>query len=294
MYKESAAVMVDELIKYDLSLDVYFTYGPAASVLSRPVLPRREGQPIFMRGEVGVKDDGQLRPLVAHNTTHIDMPMHFLDGAADLHDVLNNPAYRVNLPLLTRVVDVSGWPNAQYLHENSGVRYCELVTAEMLPPVEELRQYDALVLLTGFGAVMRRGSEQYTPDAEGFFHLPGVTVEVAQQAAEAGLTLLAIDSPTVERQTQGNPLRMTGDVHPILLGHTPPVFILEAVAGDRLVPQVGFVPTEGMLEVVPRRANAKGADAAPARVFLSFYCGPNNRQQLQRLIALITPKYLYG
>jgi kynurenine formamidase len=286
--------MVSELIKYDLSLDVYFTYGPAANVVSRPVLPRREGQPIFMRGEVGVKDNGQVRPLVAHNTTHIDMPVHFLDGAADLHDVLNNPAYRVNFPLLTRVVDVSGWPNAPYLYENNGVRYCELVTVEMLPPVEELRQYDALVLLTGFGAVMRRGSEQYISDAEGFFHMPGVTVEVAQRVAEAGLTLLAIDSPTVERQTQGTPLRMTGDVHPILLGHIPPVFILEAVAGDRLVPQVGFVPAEGMLEVVPRRANARGADAAPARVFLSFYRGTNNRQQLQRLIELITPKYLYG
>jgi kynurenine formamidase len=141
---------------------------------------------------------------------------------------------------------------------------------------------------------MRHGSEQYTPDAEGFFHMPGVTVEVAQRVAEAGLTLLAIDSPTVECQTQGNPLRMTSEVHPILLGHTPPVFILEAVAGDHLAPQVGFVPTEGMLEVIPRRANAKGADAAPARVFLSFYRGQNNRQQLQQLIALITPKYLYG
>jgi kynurenine formamidase len=286
--------MVDELIKYDLSLDVYFTYGPAASVLSRPVLPRREGQPIFMRGEVGVKDDGQLRPLVAHNTTHIDMPVHFLEGAADLHDVLNNPAYRVNLPLLARVVDVSAWPDPQLLYESNGVRYCELVTAEMLPSVDELQQYDALVLLTGFGAVMRCGSDQFTPDAKGFFHMPGVTVEVAQRVAEAGLTLVAIDSPTVERQTQGNPLRMTSDVHLILLGHTPPVFILEAVAGDRLAPQVGFVPTEGMLEVIPRRANAKGADAAPARVFVSFYRGSHNRQQLQRLIALMTPKHLYG
>ena len=287
-------MMVDELIRYDLSLDVYFTYGPAARVLSRPVLPRRDGQPIFMRGEVGIKGDGQLRPLVAHNTTHIDMPVHFLEGAADLHAVLNNPAYRVNLPMLARVVDVSAWPDPQYLYENNGMRYCELVTAEMLPPVDELRPYDALILLTGFGAVMRRGSEQYTPDAEGFFHMPGVTVEVAQRLAEAGLTVLAIDSPTVERQTQGNPLRMTSDVHPILLGHTPPVFILEAIAGDRLAPQVGFVPTEGILEVIPRRANAKGADAAPARVFLSFYRDQNQRQQLQQLIALMTPKYLYG
>jgi kynurenine formamidase len=286
--------MGEALIKCDLSLEVYFTYGPAANVESRPVLPRREGQPIFMRGEVGVKDDGQLRPLVAHNTTHIDMPVHFLEGAADLHDVLNNPAYRVNFPMLTRVLDLSAWRDPQYSYENNGVRYCELVTAEMLPHVAELRQYDALLLLTGFGAVMRRGAADFIPDAAGFYHMPGVTVEVAQRVADAGLTLLAIDSPTVELQTQGSPLRMTGDVHPVLLGHTPPVFILEAVAGDRLAAQLGFVPTEGMLEVIPRRANAKGADAAPARVFLSFYRGSHNHQQLQRLIAMVTPKYVYG
>ena len=286
--------MEDALIKYDLSLDAYFTYGPAASVLSRPVLPRREGQPIYMRGEVGIKDDGQLRPLVAHNTTHIDMPVHFLEGAADLHDVLNNPAYRINLPMLARVIDLSAWPDPRYVYENDGVRYCELVTAEMLPPVAELRQYDAVVLLTGFGAVMRRGSARFNPDAAGFYHMPGVTVEVAQRAVDAGLALLAIDSPTVEVQTQGSPLRMTGAVHPILLGHAPPVFILEAVAGDRLASQLGFVPTAGMLEVIPRRPNAKGADAAPARVFLSFYRGPHNLEQLQRLIPMVTPKYLYG
>src|ERR671923_937217 len=161
MSKESIVVMANELIKYDLSLDVYFTYGPAAHVASRPVLPRRQEQPIFMRGEVGVKDDGQLRPLVAHNTTHIDMPVHFLEGTADLHDVLNNPAYRVNLPMLARIVDVSAWPDPRYMYDNEGVRYCELVSVDMLPPVDELRRYDALVLLTGFGAVMRRASGHF-------------------------------------------------------------------------------------------------------------------------------------
>jgi kynurenine formamidase len=284
--------MDDELIRCDLSLDVYFTYGPAAHVLSRPVLARREGQPIYMRGEVGIKDDGQLRPLVAHNTTHIDMPVHFLDGAPDLQDVLNDPAYRVNFPMLARVLDLSTRPDPQ--RDKNGVRYCELVTVEMLPPLEELRQYDALVLLTGFGAVMHQGAEHFVPDVAGFYHLPGITGGVAQRIVEAGLALVAIDSPTVERQTQGNPLRMSGDVHPLLLGNSPPVFILEAIAGDRMASQVGFVPTEGMLEVIPRRANAKGADAAPTRVFLSFYRGPDNRRLLERLIAMVTPKYLYG
>lgn len=282
------------LIKCDLTLEKYFTYGHSASVVTRPVLPRREGQPILMRGEVGIREDGNLRPMVAHNTTHIDMPLHFIDGAADLQDVINNPAYRINLPMLARVLELSGWPEPQYFYEQNGVRYCEQITIDMLPPLEELRQYAALVLLTGFGAVMRQGSEHFHPDADGFYHLPYISIEVAQRVAAAGLSLLAIDCATVECQTQGNPLRMTGDVHPILLGNTPPVFILEGVAGDRIAAQAGSLPAEGVLEVIPRRTNAEGADAAHARVFLSFYRGPENRQRLERLLETMTPEYLYG
>ena len=286
--------MGNGLIKCDVTLETYFTYGNSASVITRPVLQRREGQPIAMRGEIGIRDDGNFRPLVAHNTTHIDMPLHFIDQTADLGTVLNNPAYRINLPMLARVLDLSTWPDPQCFYEQNGVRYCERVSIEMLPPVEELRQYHALVLLTGFGAVMRPGSDHFHPDAAGFYHLPYITVEVAQRVADAGLALIAIDCMTVERQTQGRPLRMTGDVHPVLLGHEPPVFILEGVAGDRIVPQAGFVPTEGVLEVIPRRTNAAGAEAAHARVFLSFYRGPENRQRLEQLLELVTPEYLYG
>ena len=286
--------MGNGLIKCDVTLETYFTYGNSASVITRPVLQRREGQPIAMRGEIGIRDDGNFRPLVAHNTTHIDMPLHFMDQTADLGTVLNNPAYRINLPMLARVLDLSTWPDPQCFYEQNGVRYCERVSIEMLPPVEELRQYHALVLLTGFGAVMRPGSDHFHPDAAGFYHLPYITVEVAQRVADAGLALIAIDCMTVERQTQGRPLRMTGDVHPVLLGHEPPVFILEGVAGDRIVPQAGFVPTEGVLEVIPRRTNAAGAEAAHARVFLSFYRGPENRQRLEQLLELVTPDYLYG
>lgn len=286
--------MGNGLVKCDLTLDKYFTYGHSADVITRPVLPRREGQPILMRGEVGIKDDGNLRPLVAHNTTHIDMPLHFIEGTADLQDVLNNPAYPINLPMLARVLDVSTWPDPDPFYEFDGIRYCERITVDMLPSVDDLRPYDALVLLTGFGAVMRRGSEAFHTDAAGFYHLPYITAAVAQRTAAAGIALLAIDCTTVERQTQGNPLRMTGHVHPILLGNEPPVFILEGVAGDRIVPQTGLMPTEGMLEVIPRRTNAAGADAAHARVFLSFYQGADNRQRLDQLIATMTPEQLYG
>jgi hypothetical protein len=72
------------------------------------------------------------------------------------------------------------------------------------------------------------------------------------------------------------------------------VLILEGIVADRLASQVGFVPSEGMFEVIPRRANAKGADAAHVRAFLSFYRGPENRQRLERLMALVTPGQLYG
>jgi kynurenine formamidase len=273
-------------------LEHYFIYGHSAAVLTRPVLPRREGQPILMRGEVGIKDDGQLRPLVAHNTTHIDMPYHFLDDGADLAAVLNNPVYRINLPMLTLVLDLSEAPEA-HMYERYGIRSCREVTAAMLPDVETLRQYDALLLLTGFGAILDRGSEDFAPDAEGFYHLPSVTVGVAQKVVDAGMSLLGIDCTTVEKQTQGHPLRMTGDVHPILLGQASPVFILEGVSGARMPSQAGFMPSEGVLEVIPRRTNAEGADAAHARVFLSFY-RDRNREQLEQLIEMNTPEHLYG
>jgi kynurenine formamidase len=196
--------------------------------------------------------------------------------------------------MLARVLDLSTWPDPQYFYTQNGIRYCEYVTIEMLPPVEDLQQYDALVLLTGFGAVLRQGSEHFHPDAAGFYHLPSITVDVAQRVTAAGISLLAIDCTTVECQTQGTPLRMTGDVHPMLLGHAPPVFILEGVAGDRIARQAGVLPTEGVLEVIPRRVNAAGAEAAHARVFLSFYRGVDNRQRLSQLLEMVTPEHLFG
>jgi hypothetical protein len=79
-----------------------------------------------------------------------------------------------------------------------------------------------------------------------------------------------------------------------LLGNDPPVFILEGVSGARMAARAGFIPAEGVLEVIPRRTNAAGADAAHARVFLSFYRGADNRQRLRDFMEVMTPEYLYG
>ena len=74
--------MDHKLIKHDFSLGAYDTDGPSANVLSRLVLSRCGGQPTFMRREVGIKDDGCLYPMVANNTTDIDLPLHLLTGTA--------------------------------------------------------------------------------------------------------------------------------------------------------------------------------------------------------------------
>src|SRR5262245_64235496 len=42
-----------------------------------------------------------------------------------------------------------------------------------------LSLHDALPI-SGFGAVMRPGSDHFHPDAAGFYHLPYITIEVAQ------------------------------------------------------------------------------------------------------------------
>ena len=90
--------MGNGLIKCDLTLENYFVYGNAATVVNKTVLPRREGQPILMRGEMGIKDDGNLRSMVAHNTTHVDMPLHFIADTADLHHVVEQSELSHQLP----------------------------------------------------------------------------------------------------------------------------------------------------------------------------------------------------
>jgi mannose-6-phosphate isomerase-like protein (cupin superfamily) len=101
-----------ELSKQDLSRRAYVIYGPSAKVLSRPMLPRRKGQPTSLYREVGVKDDGHLRPMVAGNTTDSELPMHFLKGGAPTQAFLSfdcGPANRHQLEHLLALVSPIRW-----------------------------------------------------------------------------------------------------------------------------------------------------------------------------------------
>jgi kynurenine formamidase len=110
----------------------------------------------------------------------------------------------------------------------------------------------------------------------------------------AGISLIGIDSMTVEPQLSSEPHRMGSDAHLQLLGHEPPVLILEGLNGAGLEARVGFVPKEGLLHIVPRRVNASGADGAHSRVFLYFYRHDPDGKRLRELKDAMTPDELYG
>ena len=98
--------------------------------------------------------------------------------------------------------------------------------------------------LTGFGAVMRAVGPNISAQMRLVFTRGLASPSKSlQNGADAGLSGLAIDSPTVEVQMQGtspahdrrSPIRFSSGAY---CWRSPS----EAVAGDRLVSQVGFVP----------------------------------------------------
>jgi len=60
------------------------------------------------------------------------------------------------------------------------------------------------------------------------------------------------------------------------------------------VEQVGYAPHEGLLHMVPRRVNEKGADAAHGRAFLYFYRDDPEGEALRQLARAMKPEEMYG
>jgi kynurenine formamidase len=287
--------MAASLIRFDLSLPTYFSYAPAPGVAIRPQIPRREPKGLYMRGEIGEKHDGSPRLMTAHNTTHLDVPFHFYEQGADLAGVLNRRDQVADRPAMARLVVLAGRMDIPGLYTRDGVTYCEAVSGELLPTVEELSRYEALVVLTGFGAVMAAQQEgQFPRNPDGFYHVPYLTADAVDRIVQAGVSVVGIDSTTVEPQLSAEPHRMGSDAHFRLLGNEPPVLILEGLNGGGLAAKVGFLPLEGLLQIVPRRVNAAGADAGHSRVFLYFYREDDDGQLLRQLKDTMTPHELYG
>jgi kynurenine formamidase len=287
--------MAAALIRFDLSLPCYFSYAPAPGVAVRPQIPRRAPKGLYMRGEIGEKHDGAPRLMTAHNTTHLDVPYHFYEQGSDLAGVLNRRDQAADRPALARLVVLAARTGIPGAYTRDGVTYCEAVSAALLPGVAELRRYEALVVITGFGAVMAaQVSGQFPCNPDGFYHVPYLTEDAVERIVQAGIAVVGIDSTTVEPQLSAEPHRMGSDAHFRLLGNEPPVLILEGLNGTGLQDQVGFVPAEGLLHIVPRRVNAAGADAGHSRVFLYFYRDDAGGQDLRRLRDAMTPQEFHG
>ena len=287
--------MSGALIRFDLSLPNYFSYPPAPGVDVKPMIPRGEPRSLYIRGEYGRKPDGQMRALPVHNTTHLDVPYHFDEAGADLAAVLNNSAWVADRPCLAKVVHLGGQADLPGSHQRNGVTYCERVSAAVLPGAEELKGYDALVILTGFGRVMAGLTDfQFTPDSDDFYHVPWLDADAVSLILEAGLRLVAIDSTTIEPQTSAKPLRFAGDAHHSLLENDPPVLIMECLNGTDMEAKVGFLPAEGLLHMVPKRAGEYRAEAAHSRAFLYFYRDDPQGKALRQLHQTMTPEEMYG
>ncbi len=287
--------MSPRLIRCDLSLPNYFTYPPAPGVETRPMIPRKEARALYMRGEFGTKPNGELRPIVAHNTTHLDVPYHFLDAGDDLAAVLNRDDLPADRPSLARVLWLGGRPDLPGAHTREGVTYCEAISAERLPPVDDLAAYESLVVLTGFGGVMAQPREgQFVPDTDGSYHIPYLSDDAVDVILQAGIRLVALDSTTVEAQTQVDPIRFGSDVHFRLLGNARPVLIVEGLGGGALSEQMGMQPPEALLHVIPRRVNAVGAEAAHSRAFLYVYRDDPDGSALRQLQRTLHAEELYG
>lgn len=287
------------LIRFDLSLPNYFSYPPAPGVVTRSMIPRREPKSLYMRGEIGEKHDGSPRLITAHNTTHLDVPFHFYAEGADLAAVLNRAESVADRPCQALLVVLEGQPGAPGAFTRDGVTYVERIAAADLPPQDELSRAvsqgcEALVILTGFGRVMAAQAGPFANNPDGFFHVPWLDAGAVDRILASGVTLVGLDSTTVERQTSSEPHRMDSDAHFRLLGHRPPVLILEGLNGGGFAQQVGFVPRRVLLHVVPRRVNPAGADAAHSRVFAYFYRGDPDGRRLAALQQSLTPEELYG
>lgn len=287
--------MSQALIRFDLSLPCYFSYAPAPGVAVRPQIPRRDPRGLYMRGEIGEKHDGSPRLMTAHNTTHLDVPFHFYQQGADLAAVLNRREQAADRPTLARLVVLAGQKDIPGLYTRDDVSYCEAVGAAHLPPLETLRGYEALVILTGFGAVMAARREgQFPRNPDGYYHVPYLAEDAVERIVAAGISVVGIDSTTVEPQISAEPHRMASDAHFRLLGAEPPVLILEGLNGTGFAGQVGFVPSEALLHIVPRRVNAEGADAGHSRVFVYFYRDDPAGRRLRELQHAMTPDECYG
>lgn len=163
--------------------------------------PHFPGDPAFQRVPIPDQEPWRISQISmsSHNGTHLDAPLHRMEGGAAIHDL---PLSRVTG--LALVVDATGLP------ENSPIPDAVL---DSLPDET----------WPGWVALIHTGWDRYWGD-ERYFRHPYLSPELAQRLVDSGCRLVAIDALSVDSTADDGEA-----AHVILLGND--VLVAENLCG---------------------------------------------------------------
>jgi kynurenine formamidase len=245
-----------ELVRVDLSPADYIHIPQAPRIERRPILARGGDNEWEMSGVLGVDETGKCLGLSNHTWSHLDAPYHLLPDGASL-DEIDPRQYLANR---ARVVDLAE-PSAGRRGRRAsidGIEHHTHIDVDDLP--DDIEGYDALLLITGFGALIEQGYPM-KPNAD--HHYPNVTQAAAERiAATNSIRLVGIDSPSFDKP------ETKAIAHRLLLGRRPrPVLLLETLTCERLRRALAPLPREVLLTVEPLRAYGARPDGALSSVY---------------------------
>jgi kynurenine formamidase len=193
------------------------------------------GHPTFTSEQVMslARDGSNVSRLTlgSHTGTHLDAPLHFIEGAASVSDVDISPLVGPAI-----VVDVRG-------KEFHGA----ITWEDIAPQAEGLCSEVTLLLCTGWS--QHWGGEEYTKS-------PHLSIEAAQKILERGVRVVGIDAFNIDGDGPQNSSEANA-VHRLLLGNG--VLIAENLANVEALLD-GSAYSVSLLPL-----NIRGCDGSPIR-----------------------------
>jgi kynurenine formamidase len=245
------------IVRVDLSPSDYVYVPQAPRIERRPIFARDDQNEWEMWGVIGVGESGEQLGISNHTWSHLDAPYHLIADGASLDEI--DPAdYLVSM---ARVVDLSVSDSSRR-EAIDGIEYHSRIDVSDLPADLEVetKGCDALLFVTGFGALIEKG---FPMTARADEHYPNLTQDAAELVASlTHIKLAAIDSPSFDKP------ETKAIAHRILLGRRPkPVLLLETLTCERLRSAFGTLPKRVLLTAEPLRAYGKKPDGALASAF---------------------------
>ncbi len=262
-----------QLVRVDLSPADYVHVPQAPKIERRAIFARGGDNEWAMSGVVGLNAAGECVGVSNHTWSHLDAPCHLLADGASLDEI--DP--RHYLASRTRVIDLTDSNVSERRETVDGVDYHSRIDVADLP--EDFAGYDALLFVTGFGALIDRGYPM-TDGAD--HHYPNVTRAAAERIADvSSIRLVGIDSPSFDKP------ETNAAAHRVLLGRRPvPVLLLETLTCERLRRALNPLPTEILLTVELLRAYGERPDGALSSVY-AYAASVAEASQLNSFVELI-------